>query len=480
MSSLDQAFVKAYARRVHNRPADGQSPATGPADSASSFVDDGTLHVNHSVAESTQVWIDPIEDQQIRADVAHAGPANRMAPPTPVSPPTPISPPAAASPPARQTRSNRLSRGSTPAPQPTLATAPTAATSDTGNSSLLFEVETHPSGSPETNQHVHVAYALASLYETSTPTPNATAPHPAPATDADDSAEIKREEFSPTTKLRIDQSHASTLPAPEPAAPQLARPAASVVQAANTPEVVAQSTVAEQSAAVDEQPGVASTPTPQSIPSHAVLNPVWEVDNFDVPAAVTELFFEGPLADQISRRMADAVQSGLSSVMVTSHSEGEGRSTVAIGVAMAAARSGLRVCLIDGDLNQPTLLDDLRLDLESGWIDAIESGQPIDNVAVRSLHDSLTLIPLLAPSPHSVVTPRDIKNLLAQLRGSFDLLVIDAPASNSHSLADFAAVVETALIVRDTTNTTEQKINAFAEKLRSDGIRGVGVVENFS
>ena len=460
MSSLDQAFVKAYARRVHRRPADAQSPPAKHADAAANFVDDGTLHVNHSVADSTQVWIDPSEDQQIRADVAHPGPASRMAPPAATRPT--VAPPAANQP---AVRTPAASKPVAPVPPTNVAPTPNTPTAPAGrvvNSPLLFEMETYANGSPETNQHVHVAYALASLYETPAPTQTPPKTDPAPTGDTGASPATLGEQPPAPTTLRVDPSHAA---AQEPAQQQQQQqPAVAASPAVETPPAVA-------------GPQIASPP---ATPSRATLNPVWEVDNFDIPTAVTDLFFDSRLADQISRRMADAVKSGLGSVMVTSCREGEGRSTVAIGVALSAARGGLRVCLVDGDLDQPTLLDDLRLDLEAGWVDTIVSGQSIDDIAVRSLHDRLTLIPLLAPASPSGVTPRDIKNLLAQLRGSFDLLVIDAPASTSRSVADFAALVETALIVRDTTNTQQRQINAFAAELRSDGIRGVGVVDNFS
>ncbi len=79
MSSFDQAFVKAFARR--NRSAGNRSvgnrvvanpetakqvvsvPRINPVD------EPGSLKLDRSVANSAEIWIDPIEDQIARQTV---------------------------------------------------------------------------------------------------------------------------------------------------------------------------------------------------------------------------------------------------------------------------------------------------------------------------------------------------------------------------------------------------------------------------
>ena len=80
--------------------------------------------------------------------------------------------------------------------------------------------------------------------------------------------------------------------------------------------------------------------------------------------------------------MSDAINSGLSSVIVTSAQSGEGRSSVAVGLAMAAAAAGNRVALVDANLELPKLADELRLELQHGWVDTIRAGLPIKEVAL--------------------------------------------------------------------------------------------------
>ena len=210
------------------------------------------------------------------------------------------------------------------------------------------------------------------------------------------------------------------------------------------------------------------------------MRPVWEVDVFDVPTAVADLFFDGPLFQQIAERVLQAVNSGLSSMMVTSVHRGEGRSTVAIGMAMAAAAAGLRVALVDADTEGPSLQDDLRLDLEYGWVDTVRGGLAIREVAVHAVEDGVTLVPLMPPLAGAAATDFEIVQVLQSLRGKFDLIVVDTPSLESSLTLPAAAVVDSALIVRDASRTNADNINKLSYQLREKGVQGIGVIDNFA
>ncbi|QDT08571.1 division plane positioning ATPase MipZ [Planctomycetes bacterium K23_9] len=211
------------------------------------------------------------------------------------------------------------------------------------------------------------------------------------------------------------------------------------------------------------------------------IQAAWEVDVFDIPASVTHLFFKEELFQTVAEKLHDAVSDGLSSMMVTSVKSGEGRSTVAIGMAVAAAATGIRVALVDGDLAQPTLVDDLRLDVDHGWLDAMRGAIPLSQVAVYSIEDNLTLIPLMNASSDSAQANRqDVAKLIESLREQFDLVVIDTSSGDADTVELYAALVDSAVIARDASRTDVQTVNAFSARLRSQGLQGIGIVENFA
>lgn len=233
----------------------------------------------------------------------------------------------------------------------------------------------------------------------------------------------------------------------------------------------------DQPSAVESEESSALSDPPLSQP----IVPVWEVDVFDVPTTVADLFFEGQLLSDLGARMTEAVAGGLGSMVVTSTEAGEGRSSIAIGMALAAASSGLKVALVDADTQHPTLIDDLRLDVEFGWVEAIRSGLPIGEVAVRAIEDGVTLIPLLpANASMGEANPAETIQLIECLQNHYDMLIIDGPAGDSLSLYRIAPVVDSAIVVRDMSRTSTDMINAFSYRLKDAGVKGIGVVENFT
>jgi polysaccharide biosynthesis transport protein len=124
------------------------------------------------------------------------------------------------------------------------------------------------------------------------------------------------------------------------------------------------------------------------------------------------------------------------SVVVSSVGVGEGKSTIALHWALAAATAGKRVLLVDANLRQPTLhhLVDLgcRSDSQQGLSDALlREDLEFDESLVRSaLTDNLFVLTAgtFRPDPELFFTSDSLKLLVRRLHGRFDLVVYDTPA----------------------------------------------------
>jgi Mrp family chromosome partitioning ATPase len=433
MSSFDQAFVQAFARRSRSsqgRPrqaagnaptakqASGTSTPNAPSESADidsaspesmSYLDQGSLTVDASVAGTAQIWVDPIEDQIARGDVAD-----------------------------------------TSVPKPHVEPqVPHASANQMDPASSL--------------QHIHTAYATS-------------------FTEADPGIAVPPSTSSPGRPVAIpeidEKAAEERKPIPQPSTNQVAseiteiridtpaEPRSAIDEVNQTLDTVEEQLVAAQ------QPNAAETLTP--------FQAAWEVDVFDVPSTVADLFFEGSLFQQVAERMAEAVDSGLKTVLITSNASGEGRSTAAIGIAMAAAAAGVKVALVDADTENPTLADDLRIELQSGWAEAVREGMPIKEVAIHAVEDGVTLIPLNPPNAGGAATPFEVIQLIDLLQSKFELILIDGPSGVSANLHQCASVVDSAVIVRDVTRTSSVAVAEFSIRLRESGVQGVGVVENFA
>lgn len=120
--------------------------------------------------------------------------------------------------------------------------------------------------------------------------------------------------------------------------------------------------------------------------------------------------------------------------VVTSSTLGEGKTVVTANTAIAAARGGSRVLVIDGDLGRPALT---RLMLRPvapvrGLTDVVEKGLPLSRtVAVCKVSDAVQLDVLGRGTQH--VTAADFwrsnaaRELLEMAREEYDLVLVDSP-----------------------------------------------------
>jgi tyrosine-protein kinase len=138
-----------------------------------------------------------------------------------------------------------------------------------------------------------------------------------------------------------------------------------------------------------------------------------------------------------------AVEHDLKVVTITSYNPGEGKSSVAEGLATAAVRSGLRVLLVDGDLRTSELSHRLspesvgRSGLTSLVLSASTRGQ--EPGAVPSAPDvagylvplqrGLSLLPagVTPPNPASFLSGPAVGRIFETLRGHCDLVIVDSP-----------------------------------------------------
>lgn len=224
----------------------------------------------------------------------------------------------------------------------------------------------------------------------------------------------------------------------------------------------------------------------QKLPLPVSFIPSWEVDSFLWPEVVLRLEQVDPSSfRQIGHHIANANQSGLKVLAVTSGERGVGRSTVAMHLARAAACAGLKVAIVDTDAANPSLVDQLRLDLEHGWQDCLFEAVPLEEVAVHAISDSITLFPLTeAVSPQQVhANLHRMSKLIRRISTAFDLVVLDGGRLHLDQRyligVSSERVVDAAVVVFDTELSIKEKIDSAISILQSLGLSSIGLVENF-
>jgi polysaccharide biosynthesis transport protein len=128
-------------------------------------------------------------------------------------------------------------------------------------------------------------------------------------------------------------------------------------------------------------------------------------------------------------------------ILVTSSLPGEGKTTLAVSLAVYVAQLRRRALLIDMDFRHPAVLRELGGTAEAGVADLFLSGRPASEY-IRHLPDyKLDCLPLrrgLGVDPVKLFATEQLPRLLEHLRTRYDCIVIDS--------APLMAVTETRLL----------------------------------
>ncbi|MHC5599574.1 MAG: GumC family protein [Nostoc sp.] len=181
-------------------------------------------------------------------------------------------------------------------------------------------------------------------------------------------------------------------------------------------------------------------------------------------------------------RLLSKTYSPIRSLMITSPEVGDGKSTIALHLAMTAAAMGQRVLLVDADLRHPKIHELLGLSNQQGLSHLLENSQDIQSL-LQSSSASANLMVLTAGEPSleplELFTTNRVEALFQKLQAMFDLLIVDTPPLLG--LADTGLVAahcdSLALVVR-LGKTSRPSVLAALEELKFSSISVLGVITN--
>jgi capsular exopolysaccharide synthesis family protein len=116
-------------------------------------------------------------------------------------------------------------------------------------------------------------------------------------------------------------------------------------------------------------------------------------------------------------------------MVVTSSVPGEGKSTTAANLAIAIARSGQRVALVDADLRKPVLGKLFGLEQSAGLVDVVRGRAAVDDVLQRWGAFDLSVLTAGGTTsiPSELLGTVATSRLVTDLRARFDTVIIDSP-----------------------------------------------------
>jgi protein-tyrosine kinase len=168
-------------------------------------------------------------------------------------------------------------------------------------------------------------------------------------------------------------------------------------------------------------------------------------------------------------------------VAIVSPGRGDGRSWLAANLAVVFSQLGERTLLIDADMRQPRQHELFKLENRTG-LSAILSGRA-DCSVVKRITPLLGLSVLTAgatpPNPQELLARPAFSQLLEELASSFDVIIIDTPATSlSADAQTLAARAGGALLLARQNASVASSLQATAEALAQAGVVLIGSVMN--
>lgn len=166
--------------------------------------------------------------------------------------------------------------------------------------------------------------------------------------------------------------------------------------------------------------------------------------------------FNSPEADAY-RRLRVTLQfsprvENLSSLVITSPAPGDGKTTTAVNLAIAFAKAGNKVLLVDGDLRKPSIHRIMALPNTAGLSNLIIGEESLENSVQTCDVDNLDILPSgpIPPNPAEMLSSKKSRQLFSRFEQEYEIVIIDSPpvvtASDAAVLSTLAA--GTLLVVR--------------------------------
>lgn len=177
-----------------------------------------------------------------------------------------------------------------------------------------------------------------------------------------------------------------------------------------------------------------------------------------------------------------AIDGELRSILVTSPSPSEGKSTTSANLAVVMSQTGKRVIIVDSDLRRPTQHKIFGVSNNQGLTTALlDTETPLENHIQESTVPNLRVLTSgpIPPNPAELLNSHRMEFVLNELEKVADFVIFDTPPAMTVADASIlAAQVDGSVLVTEAGHTRRQALGQAAETLQKSGGHLLGIVLN--
>lgn len=160
------------------------------------------------------------------------------------------------------------------------------------------------------------------------------------------------------------------------------------------------------------------------------------------------------------------------SLLVTSAGPKEGKSLVAANLAVAAARTGMTVALVDGDLREPRQAVLFSVQPAAGLSDVLVGTTAIRDALATTGIEGLVVLPAgtIPPNPAELLASDSMRGLVLELTTRFDLVIFDSsPVLGVADTLELAPLADSSLLVTRPGLARKRTVQAALQRIQRVG-----------
>jgi succinoglycan biosynthesis transport protein ExoP len=169
------------------------------------------------------------------------------------------------------------------------------------------------------------------------------------------------------------------------------------------------------------------------------------------------------------------------SIVVSSSIPAEGKTTIAINLAVSLADTGARIILVDADLRRPSIAEYVGIEGQVGLTTVLIGRADLKDVVQPFGTSSLDLLPAgqVPPNPSELLGSAAMASLLERLSASYDMVLLDsAPLLPVTDAVVLSRLAGGALLVVGADRTHRPQLQQSLDSLETAGVHLFGLVMN--
>lgn len=178
-----------------------------------------------------------------------------------------------------------------------------------------------------------------------------------------------------------------------------------------------------------------------------------------------------------------SINSEIKKIIVTSSIPGEGKTTIALNLAISLAENGQKVLLVDTDFRKPQLHKYLKLENNKigGLTTSLAGLSHIENCIAHfsDLGINVLIAGPIPPNPTEILSSQKMEELIKYLSGQYDYIIFDTPpVSVVTDAAVLSRLCDGVIFVLRQNYTTHEIANIAKQNLEMVNAKILGCVFN--